>query len=84
MNLLLLLSALLSAFTGLAGGARGVERAATVAERIVPAQAVSRIVIAPRRPIMSTLGLVAIAAAPLTIAPEPLRLVPLFMLRRRE
>ena len=84
MNLLLLLSALLSALTGVDARARGIDRAPAVAERVVAAAHESRAVEARERPAdpLPTPGVLARVRVSLTEAPRPV--APLFLLRRRE
>ena len=84
MNLLLLLSALLSALTGVGGSARGVETQQVVSQRIaVAATALAPVradVLHPRQP-LATLVQVATDIAP---AAAPAALSPLYASRRRE
>ncbi len=83
MNLLLLLSALLSALTGVAGGARAVEPQA-VAERMVAAPIAARVAIATERPANVVAGRAAAGRAGVVLPPQPVASVPLYQQRRRE
>lgn len=86
MNLLLLLSALLSALTGVGGSARGQEARGVVAECSIAAAAkqaaVARAATRPVQPLASLID----SARPgdLFVAPMPRPIVALFMGRRRE
>lgn len=84
MNLLLLLSALLSALTGVDTRARGIDRAPAVAERVVAAAREGRVVAARQRladPLPAP-GVLARVRVALPEAPRPV--APLFLSRRRE
>ena len=84
MNLLLLLSALLSALTGVDARARGLDRAPAVAERVVAAAHEGRVISSRQRPAdpLPAPGVLARARVALLEVPRPL--APLFLLRRRE
>lgn len=84
MNLLLLLSALLSAFTGVGSSARGNEPATAVAARALPRLAVASAPAKPERPVAALPSRAALAwrRVILTAAPRPD--APLYLLRRRE
>lgn len=85
MNLLLLLSALLSALTGVGSGVRSGQAVQAVAER--SATAVATVAVAPARTIRPVAGLPTLAeqALPVALATFAVRPVaPIFASRRRE
>lgn len=84
-NLLLLLSAILSALTGVGGGVGRLQAAPAVAQCSVDRVAARAVAIAPAmRPVAALPGLVAVARAPLTMAARVALAVPLWASRRRE
>lgn len=84
MNLLLLLSALLSAFTGVGAGTRGIEPAAAVQGPRAFAVSSPRAVAITRRPAATLPTFADTALGPMVLATPPRRSVPLFLSRRRE
>ncbi|MCT8000624.1 hypothetical protein NZL82_01895 [Sphingomonas sanguinis] len=85
MNLLLLLSALLSALTGVGASARGQEARGVVAECSIAAAKQAAVARAATRPVQPLATLIQSAGAlPLFRADEPRAVVAIFMGRRRE
>lgn len=83
MNLLLLLSALLSALTGVSAGVRAIEPQA-VAERVVSAAIAGRVAVSPQRP-ANVVARFAVGARARVILPrQPAAYAPLYLLRPRE
>jgi len=83
-NLLLLLSALLSAITGIGGGARGTQMVQAVAQGSVAVATPLRRAAATARPAQERPTIVALVAVPTTRS-LALRLIhPLYAARRRE
>lgn len=85
MNLLLLLSALLSALTGVSAAARANEPQA-VAERMVASPAATRVATATAtvRPANVVWSFAGEAWRRIVLSPQPAALAPLYLLRRRE
>lgn len=85
MNLLLLLSALLSALTGAVGATRGAGAQQVVAAQAAVAQTqVSRVAAANTRPAQALPGLHAVRGVAVFVAPVPRAIMPLYVSRRRE
>lgn len=84
MNLLLLLSALLSALTGVGSSVRGVEPATAVAARAIPQAAAIGTIARPQRLVPALPDRVAASWARVILATPPRPAAPLFLLRRRE
>lgn len=85
MNLLLLLTALFSALTGVGGNMRAVEATqAVAATSIATAVVAERTVVAMRRPVAALPVLAAVAGATTTARPQLVTNEPLYASRRRE
>lgn len=83
-NLLLLLSALLSALTGVGASARQPQVAQAVAQQAGVAHAAARRAVPAHRPVVGPPALAGLAAAPLATAWRLVAAIPLFASRRRE
>lgn len=83
-NLLLLLSALLSALTGVGGTARQPQVAQAVAQQARAAATVAARATAEHRPVAVPLALAILAAAPLALSWRIAASVPAYASRRRE
>lgn len=83
-NLLLLLSALLSALTGVGGTARQPQVAQAVAQQARAAATVAARATSEHRPVAVPLALAILAAAPLTLSWRIGAPVPAYASRRRE
>ena len=84
MNLLLLLSALLTALTGVGSGARTPQMAQAVAQQARVASTVATVATAARRPLETWSTLAAAATAPLAAGWRLAPSSPLYAGRRRE
>ena len=84
MNLLLLLSALLSALTGVVGGAQRLDAAPAVARSIGRSATLAAETVATSRPLAALPVLVAVAPLAMPVRVITARAVPLWANRRRE